>query len=210
MTTIAKQIPILLVLLALALGGMIASAQTFVQYTAKFACGVAASGNSMVQPGTYSTTINIHNPHDDMFSQQPSTTFLKKAVQSLPEGQQQRPPSGFAKDNLVNDYAEEVDCTIIRTLLGITGTSFIEGYVVIISPPTPNPAGGYFTNELDVIGIYTNAKGALKIQPANAHFVLPGTTQRRPSLEQGKRESECELLPHLRKQEGDCLVQLAH
>jgi hypothetical protein len=176
MTPIAKQIPILLVLLALASGCTIASAQTFVEYTAKFTCGVAVAGNSMVQPGTYSTTINIHNPHDDMFSQQPSTKFLKKAVQSLPEGKQMLPPSGFVTDVLNNDYAEEVDCTIIRSLLGITGTSFIEGYVVIISPPTTNPAGGFFTNELDVIGIYTNAKGALEILPANAHFVLPGTT----------------------------------
>jgi hypothetical protein len=176
MTPITKRIPMMLVLVALTWGGKIAAAQTFVEYTAKFVCGLAAAGNSMVQPGTYSTTINIHNPHDDMFSQQPSTTFLKKAVQSLPEGKQMLPPSGFVKDTLNNDFAEEVDCTIIRSLLGIPGTAFIEGYVVIISPPTPNPLGGFFTNELDVTGIYTNAKGALEVHPANEHLFAPGTS----------------------------------
>ena len=176
MTPIAKWIPTLLVLLALAWSGKSASAQTFVEYTAKFTCGVATTTTPMVQPGTYSTTINIHNPHDDMFSSQKSTTFLKKAVQSLPEGVTPLPPSGFMTDTLVNDFAEEVDCTIIKKLLGITSTSFIEGYVVIIVPPTSNPAGGFFTNELDVTGIYTDSKGALQVRPANEHLFVPGTT----------------------------------
>jgi hypothetical protein len=176
MRQITKQLPITLVLLALGFGGKAASAQTFVEYTAKFACGVATTGNTMVQPGTYSTTINIHNPHDDMFSQQPLTKFLKKAVESVPEGKQLIPPSNFVNDTLPNDYAEEVDCTIIRSLLGSTGTSFIEGYVVIIVPPTPNSLGGYYTNELDVTGIYTDSKGAEQVRPANEHLFPPGTS----------------------------------
>ena len=54
----------------------------------------------MVQPGTYSTSINIHNPHDDIFSSQKSTTFLKKAVLSLPEGTAFVQPSALVSDTL--------------------------------------------------------------------------------------------------------------
>lgn len=57
-----------------------ASAQTFVEYTAKFMCGTAtATSTPMVQPGTYSTSVNIHNPHDTVFSKQTSNTFAKNA-----------------------------------------------------------------------------------------------------------------------------------
>jgi len=175
MTRFATRICTALALI-LALGSASAFAQTFVEYTAKFTCGVASASTPMVQPGSYSTTINIHNPHDDMFSTQKSTTFLKKAVQALPEGVPPLPPSGFVTDTLVNDFAEEVDCPIIKKLLGITSTAFIEGYVVIIVPPTTDPAGGFFTNELDVNGIYTDSKGALVVRPANVHMFVPGTT----------------------------------
>jgi hypothetical protein len=164
---------------ALVFGVASVSAQTFVEYTAKFTCGTATSSNTMVQPGTYSTTVNIHNPHDDIFSSQPSTTFMKKAVLSLPEGTPFVPPSAFVSDTLKNDFAEEVDCKIIRAMLGASAPpppAFIEGYVVIIVPPTSNPAGGFFTNELDVTAIYTDLKGGLQVRPANEHLFVPGTT----------------------------------
>jgi hypothetical protein len=164
---------------ALVFGVISASAQTFVEYTAKFTCGTAtATSTPMVQPGTYSTSINIHNPHDDIFSSQKSTSFAKKVVLSLPEGTAFVQPSAFVSDTLPNDFAEEVDCKIIRTMLGSSAPpppAFIEGYVVIIVPPTTSPTGT-FTNELDVIGIYTDLKGALVVRPANVHFVAPGTT----------------------------------
>jgi hypothetical protein len=170
----------IIVAFAPAFGAASASAQTFVEFTAKFACGTAtATSTAMVQPGAYSTTINIHNPHDGIFSSQPSTTFMKKAVRSLPEGATPFPPSGFVTDTLTNDFAEEVDCPIIRAMLGASAPpapAFIEGYVVIIVPPTTNPAGGFFTNELDVNAIYTDLKGAMQVRPANEHFFVPGTT----------------------------------
>jgi len=119
---------------------------------------------------------NIHNPHDDIFSSQKFTSFMKKAVQSLPEGVPPLPPSALVTDSLTNDFAEEVDCTIIKKLLSITSTSFIEGYVVIIVPPTTSSTGGFFTNELDVTAIYTNAKGALQVRPANEHLFGPGAS----------------------------------
>ena len=178
MTRVAKRISTLLALLVLAWSGTHAFAQTTVEYSAKFACGIATSSTPMVQPGAYSTTINIHNPHGG-FSRQTSTSFLKKAVQALPEGETPPPPSNFMQESLNNDYAEEVDCTIIKTLLGIpvTSTAFIEGYVVIIVPPTPIVGTTkYYTNELDVVGIYTNSKGAMEMQPANEHMYAPGTS----------------------------------
>ena len=158
---------VVLAVLALVLSVVPASAQSFVEYSAKFVCGVATAATvPAVEPGTYATTINIHNPHDDIFSRQTSTTFLKKAVLALVEGVPPQQPSPFVTDTLKNDFAEEVDCPTIRKLLGITSTtSFIEGYVVIIVPPTSGPAGP-FTNELDVVGVYTNSKGALVVRPA--------------------------------------------
>ena len=152
-------------------------AQNFVEYSAKFVCGTATTTTPNVQPDTYSTTINIHNPHDDLFSTQASTTFQKKAVLSPQEGAALEQPSAFVTENLPNDFAEEVDCAVIRKLLKITSaTSFIEGYVVLIVPPTKNSAGKEFTNELDVVGVYTDGRGGLAVQPANEHIVAPGTT----------------------------------
>lgn len=164
---------------ALVFGVASASAQTFVEYTAKFMCGTAmAASTLMVQPGTYSTSVNIHNPHDTVFSKQTSTTFAKKAVLSLPEGTAFVQPSTFVTDTLPNDFAEEVDCKVIRAMLGSSAPSpppaFIEGYVVVIIPTT-NPAGGFFTNELDVIGIYTDFRGALEVNTGNEHLFPPGT-----------------------------------
>jgi len=165
---------------ALVFGVASASAQTFVEYTAKFMCGTAtAASTPMVQPGTYSTSVNIHNPHDTVFSKQTSTTFAKKAVLSLPEGTAFVQPSAFVTDTLPNDFAEEVDCKIIRAMLGSSAPpppAFIEGYVVVIVAPTTNPAGGFFTNELDVTGIYTDLKGALEVKTANEHLFAPGTS----------------------------------
>ena len=98
-------------------------------------------------------------------------------MQSLPEGATPPPPSEFAPENLKNDYAEEVDCTIIRTLLGLGGTNFIEGYVVIIVPPVPIAGTNkFYVNELDVVGIYTDSHGTMQVQPANEHMYKPGAS----------------------------------
>ena len=150
----------------------------YTEYAAKFVCGTVPAGTSgsPVAPGTYYTTINIHNPHEGLFSSQTSTTFLKKAVLSLQEGITPVPPSPLVQDNLPNDFAEEVDCTVIRRLLGSAAPAapaFIEGYVVLIVPPTSTAT---VPNVLDVVGIYTNSLGALEVQPANEHFFTPGTT----------------------------------
>src|SRR5947209_16422564 len=102
------------------LGSMTAGAQVpqnrFVEYSAKFLCGVVQSGpgatsssDPRVRPGVYATSINIHNPQ---FSGFPGVNFVKKVVLSSPEGKELIPPSDFHKDMLRPDFAEEVDCNI--------------------------------------------------------------------------------------------------
>jgi hypothetical protein len=152
-----------------------AQSPQFAEYTAKFVCGTPTTtqvATGVIEPGTYATSINIHNPNDTIFNNGVSgVTFLKKAVLSLQEGVPLVPPSPLVQDNLPNDFAEEVDCQVIHKLLGTAvppAPAFIEGYVVILVPPTN------FTNKLDVVGVYTNLKGAEVIRPANEHLITPG------------------------------------
>lgn len=153
------------------------------EYSAKFMCGTpstAAGGpiaTEAVAPGTYYTSINIHNPASNLFTTETSVSFIKKAVISQPEGTTQIPPSQLVQDSLQNDYSEYVDCAIIRTLLGAAAPpapAFIEGWVIILVPPTTVTGGKSITNLLDVWGVYSNAKGAEHLVPATEHFFTPG------------------------------------
>jgi hypothetical protein len=139
----------------LALGPVSAFAQTpirLVEYSAKFLCGVVETkqpGSAAVRPGLYETSINIHNPE---LRTESSVTFVKKVVLSLPEGEKPVPPSRFRVDKLQADFAEQVDCKIIREMLGPAGAApFIEGFVVLITIPAPITT----PHELDVVGVYT-------------------------------------------------------
>ena len=77
---------------------------------------------------------------------------MKKVVLSLPEGEKPIPPSRFRRDVVQADFAEHVDCKIIRDMLGPAGTApFIEGFVVLIVFPSPITT----PHELDVVGVYT-------------------------------------------------------
>ena len=137
----------------LALGPASAFAQTqvrFVEYSAKFLCGVVDE-ESPVRPGIYETSINIHNPQLPL-KPLPRVTFVKKVVLALPEGERPEPPSQFRRDVLQPDFAEEVDCKIIRGMLGPAGAApFVEGFVVLIVLPAPLAT----PHELDVVGVYT-------------------------------------------------------
>jgi hypothetical protein len=99
-----------------------------------------------VRPGTYATSINIHNP------QFRTVTFLKKAVRSPREEEPSIPP-GVVKYPLTldSDLAEQVDCKVIRDLLGNPPDPFIEGFVVLFVLPTQ----WQIPNEFDVVGVYT-------------------------------------------------------
>jgi hypothetical protein len=120
----------------------------FIEYSAKFLCGEAGEGAS-VRPGTYETSINIHNPH--FFE---NACFAKKAVLAPRQGDPQKKPKFGDRSELEPDYAERVDCKIIRGKLfdPPNNDPFIEGFVVLVSVPIPwpNPA-----RELDVVAVYT-------------------------------------------------------
>jgi len=139
--------------------------EKLIVYSAKFLCGPAFGGEG-VQPGSYSTAINVHNPNND-------TVYLfKKAVIAQREDEARGRISAFRKVVLNPDEAIEIDCIDIvrffgaqqetgvgltapsqqaQTLLQTTAVrpltsavSFIKGFVVI-----------YATAPLDVVGVYT-------------------------------------------------------
>src|SRR4030043_234033 len=137
--------------------------EKLIVYSAKFLCGPALGGEG-VQPGSYSTAINVHNPNND-------TVYLfKKAVIAQREDEARGRISAFRKVILNPDEAIEIDCIDIVRFFGAqqeTGVSalsqqtqtliqtnnvtpissavrFIKGFVVI-----------YATAPLDVVGVYT-------------------------------------------------------
>jgi hypothetical protein len=124
----------------------------FIEYSAKFLCGTIGEKGGPLGPGMYETSINIHNPQLPVPF--PSMTFVKKVVLAPPEPEKPGdtpPPSRFKRDVLRADFAEHVNCKIIRGMLGQLGNApFIEGFVVLITLPQRTiPA------ELDVTGVYT-------------------------------------------------------
>lgn len=182
----------------LVLGSSSAFAQVqikFNEYSAKFLCGVVENkepGAAPVRPGFYETTINIHNPMLPT-NPLPSVTFVKKVVLSLPEGERPIPPSPFRRDILQADFAEQVDCKIIRSMLGPAGASpFIEGFVVLIVLPSPLAV----PHELDVVGVYTvntpTQSIALEMVPVTPRVltlpVATGKALQQKMLEQAKPE----------------------
>jgi hypothetical protein len=161
----------------LAAASLSAQTSTYTEYAAKFLCGVPASTDSSagtIAPGEYSTSINIHNPN--LFSTEKPLAFLKKAVLALPEGVALVPPSAFRQDSLPNDFAQSVNCSVIRSLLGTAAPpapKFIEGFVVLVVPPAATP------NQLDVVGVYTSSNGApitLDVVPIPGRVITPPAT----------------------------------
>jgi hypothetical protein len=142
------------VTIALLLGSASAFAQEqirFIEYSAKFLCGEAREGAS-VRPGTYETSINIHNPQLFLGS----VTFAKKAVLAPRQGDPQKFKPKFRDSSVLDaDYAERVDCKRIRDKLldpAAGGDPFIEGFVVLVVIPIPWPTE---PRELDVVAVYT-------------------------------------------------------
>jgi len=137
--------------------------EKLIVYSAKFLCGPAL-GKEGVQPGSYSTAINIHNPNNG------PVYLYKKAVIAKREDEPRGKISDFRRVILQADEAIEVDCIDIISLLGpeqeveLTAPSqqtqtilqttavspvsslirFIKGFVVI-----------YSTAPLDVVAVYT-------------------------------------------------------
>jgi len=109
-----------------------AHAQDTLEYAVKFVCGRSSGGpGSPVAPGTYFTSINIHNPNRD------SLVFQFKIA---------APPFQFFPLVLRSDQALSVTCSRIQKILG--GAPFAEGFAVFHSRLS-----------LDVVAVYT-AMGA--------------------------------------------------
>ncbi len=127
-------------------------------YAAKFVCGRflprerQPAEEGPVEPGSYATAINIHNPHSR------AVTIVKKAVLlfvGTEEGHDveiPRPPHRARTAELGPDWGMEIDCRDIRDVLlsdqpevpGPQAPTFIKGWVVIESP-----------DPLDVVAVYT-------------------------------------------------------
>jgi hypothetical protein len=183
---------IVLLLASASASAQVAAPVRFVQYSAKFLCGDAKDQSAAaVRPGIYETSINIHNP--ELPGTQQPVIFVKKAVRAPREGEEPFKFGRFRLDKLSADFAEHVDCKIIRSLLDPSALApFIEGFVVLIVFPSPLTT----PHELDVVGVYTvdTPQGGISLEMVPiAPRVLPlpttaGTKLRDQLLEQSKPE----------------------
>ena len=140
-------------------------------YAAKFVCGAfptptAANVFPPVQPGNYSTEINIHNPNYPAFHNQPTTIRVYKKLVILagattnaagqivpfifrePEMAQ---PLNFVQLDMRPDSATMDDCQALWRMANQTGLALAPGqptigYLVLLSPKR---------YELDVDAVYT-------------------------------------------------------
>jgi hypothetical protein len=128
-------------------------------YSAKFLCGdfVRTHGEGPVQPGRYSTAINVHNPNGH------TVPILKKAIvlyrADRPEKEPEQPTAPARQEQpivreLKHDWGLEIDCLDIRKVLlqGVVPplppdpSLFIKGWVVIET---------LIDLPLDVVAVYT-------------------------------------------------------
>ena len=149
-------------------------------YAAKFLCGELEQTDKEgpVQPGRYSTAVNVHNPHHV------AVGFRKKAVLLYdgrhPEHAKEHPlPPAHSEWPLIiqlePDYGLEIDCPDIREVLlrdasgkpGPQAPIFIKGWVVIET---------LSSLPLDVVAVYTTeAVAGGPGGPAIAIERVPGT-----------------------------------
>ena len=113
-----------------------AAAQTFVfEYAVKVVCG---SGEQFTVPGRYATVVNVHNPSRE------TTRFRFKVAVAGPL--RQDTISTFRDLSLRPDGALAISC---RDVVGMTGRSVVDGFVVIQT-----------LIDLDVAAVYTAAGSA--------------------------------------------------
>jgi len=115
------------------------------QYAAKYLCGTVTGkagtpGYGIVAPGTYFTSINVHNPNPQ------SVEFQKKFVVALPHENPEGQISPVVNAGLKLNGAFEIECADIlgKFQPPITGPS--KGFVVLLSPAP-----------LDVVAVHTAA-----------------------------------------------------
>ncbi|HEY1301097.1 MAG TPA: hypothetical protein VGF07_11415 [Stellaceae bacterium] len=149
---VTKMLPLLggALLLAAAAQAQSLPPPPYLEYTAKFTCGVEPREVDDVVVGTYASSINIHNPQARL-----TVKFLKKIVVANREG------SGLGAIRILNedetlppDRAERVDCVLIQKALHQTPTTYVEGFVVI-EVPRVTIGTTSFQPLLDVVAKYT-------------------------------------------------------
>ena len=136
----------IVIILALLAAAVAAHAQTLQvrQYAAKFVCGKALEQLNFA-PGTYYTTINVHNP-----ALAAAVEFRKKFALAEINEQPGKISQWFGAA-LKPDQAMQIDCRNIYSHLGIVPGTFIDGFAVIQLSTK---------QELDVVGVYTAAGNA--------------------------------------------------
>ena len=154
-------------------------------YAAKFLCGdmkragTPARAEGPVEPGSYTTAINVHNPHGYVVA------IKKKAIllydDQHPEDALERPTPPVRRQcpairELGPDWGLEIDCRDIREVLlapspsepGPPAPVFIKGWVVIET---------LSDSPIDVLAVYTVAPLASKGQQPVSMTMdrVPGT-----------------------------------
>ena len=123
------------------------------EYAAKVVCGVPAESRAgPVARGSYSTTINIHNP-----GTQPATFFKKVAFTRPPDTQKPGEVRPVAEDMLRYDEALAADCPDLwRRLFDIEPPGrFFEGFLIIQSDASLDVSAVYTTTAVDENGTPT-------------------------------------------------------
>lgn len=118
------------------------------QYVAKYVCGTATSnagtaGAGIVAPGTYYTSINVHNPNKE------AVEIQKFFDVALPSEQQGGRIVGPVKASLKPQEAFEIECIDIIKHLDQNPKLFWKGFVTLQS-----------SAPLDVVAVYTAAASA--------------------------------------------------
>lgn len=106
------------------------------QYAVKFVCGTSPV-DVPVERGTYSTMVNVHNPHNE------DVPFRWKAAFAI--GQIDGPITGFTNTLIGADAAQRFDCSLVPTLSILT-----DGFFVIQA-----------AEPLDVTAYYTGGQPAV-------------------------------------------------
>lgn len=112
------------------------SAQSIVQYAAKFVCG--KSDGKLAAPGQYFTIINVHNPSAKQVK------FRKRFALGRPGENVGDVTDVIFPPPLKPDHVMGIDCPDIYEHTKTPDGEFIEGYVVLYSPV-----------ELDVVSVFT-------------------------------------------------------
>jgi hypothetical protein len=121
------------------------------QYAAKFVCGTTTQ-STLVQPGQYRTTVNIHNP-----GTQGVLIRYKTAVAAV--GQSGK-VSGFNFTDIGPDAVMNFDCGTILKLLNFNLTTLNEGFFVIESAA-----------QLDVTAVYTAGPNATQVASVDVEAI---------------------------------------